>query len=208
MRGLGGFLLEGLFPGLIAILFAFGIFVAVRKSWRERHQWAERPPARTRNVLKEIITLVAFVMFITVMLGISYSRFRFHYELWVLRAQDVQEIRIGNSHVTDRSSIELVVHDLKRSEWYAVKQGGWGDETDLMLITTSGDQWQMQVGYHFTQHGAVILRSSEPHGGGWAMGQVFSQTLPQTLEKLGAPLSLCDTVHGHPCEAKPASPKS
>ncbi len=141
-------------------------------------------------------------MFIALMLTVSYSRFRLHYGLWTLKTQDVQEMKVGTRQFTDPTSIEKVVHDLKSSEWYSVTHGGWGDETAMVLTMRSGDVWQMQVGYHLTQHGAVILRSSEPGGRGWHLGELFSATLPQTLDKLGAPLSRCDMAHGHPCTAQ------
>jgi hypothetical protein len=81
MRGFSGFLFEALFPALVTLLFALGIFVAIRRSWRNRHEWAERPPARTRDVFKEILGLTAFLLFIAVMLTVAYSRFQFHHGL-------------------------------------------------------------------------------------------------------------------------------
>ena len=51
----------------------------------------------------------------------------------------------------------------------------------------------MTAGYHFAQHGAVILRSSGRGGSGLQLGQVFS-ALPNALEQLGVPLSHCDTA--------------
>jgi len=207
MRGFSGFLFEAVFPGLVALLFAFGIFVAIRKSWRERHEWAERPPAGTRNVFKEILSLLAFLLFIAVMIAGACSRFQFHYELWRLRTRDVQQIDIGTHRFSDAPSIQMVVQDLNSSEWYSVNHGGWGDETSVVLTMRSGAQWYMQVGYHFTQLGAVIRRSGGRQGSGWNYGEVFSATLPGTLEKLGMPLSHCDTAHGHPCAAQPPLPQ-
>lgn len=203
MRGLSGFIFEALLPGLVAGLFAFGIFVAIRKSWRQRHEWAERPPARARDVCQEILSLAAFLLIIAVMLAVACSRFQLHYELWTLQSQNVQQIQIGNHTFTDESSIDMVVRVLKSSEWYSVNHGGWGDETPMVITMRSGPRWYMQVGYHFTHHGAVIGRSSAPRGSGWNYGQVFSVLLPVTLEKLGVPLSHCDTAHGHPCAAQP-----
>ena len=202
MRGFSGVLFEAVFPGLIALLFAYGIFVAIRKSWSERYEWAEGPPARTRNVLKEILSLAALLLFIALMLAVACSRFQLHYELWALRSQDIQRIDIGTHQFSDPASIQMVVQDLKSSEWYSVNHGGWGDETPMALTMKSGAQWYMQVGYHFTQHGAVIRRSGGRQGSGWNYGEVFSATLPRTLEKLGVPLSHCDTAHGHPCLAQ------
>ncbi len=207
MRGFSGFLFEAVFPGLVALFFAFGIFIAVRKSWRERHEWAERPPARTRNVLKEILSLIAFLLFIAVMLAGACSRLQFHYGLWTLRAEEVQRIDIGTHRFSDSSSIHAVVQGLKSTEWYSVNHGGWGDETTMVLTMKSGAQWYMQVGYHFRQHGAVIRRSGGRQGSGWNYGEVFSATFPDTLEKLGVPLSHCDTVHGHPCAERVSTPE-
>jgi hypothetical protein len=138
MRGFSGFLFEAVFPGLIALLLAFGIFVAIRKSWRERHEWAERPPARTKGVFQEILSLVAFLLFIAVMLAGACSRFRYHYELWTLRSSDIQQIKIGTHRFSDPASIQMVVQDLKSSEWYSVNHGGWGDETSIVLTMKSG----------------------------------------------------------------------
>jgi len=207
MRGFSGFLFEALFPALVTLLFALGIFVAIRRSWRNRHEWAERPPARARDVFKEILGLTAFLLFIAVMLTVAYSRFQFHHGLRGLRAEDVQEIDIETHRFSDPPSIQMVVQDLNSSEWYSVNHGGWGDESSAVLTMRSGAQWYLQVGYHFTQHGAVVRRSGGRKGTGWNYGEVFSVALPGTLEKLGVPLSHCDTAHGHPCAAQPPLPK-
>lgn len=208
MRGISGFVFEALLPVLFAALFASGILVSFLKSCREGYQRVERPRARMTEVVRGIVSLVALLMFITLLLAATYSRFQLHYELWRLRSQDVQQIEIGNHRFSDGSSIEMIVKDLQSGEWYSVNHGGWGDETSMVLTMRSGTQWYMQAGYHLTQHGAVIRRSGGRRGSGWNFGQVFSVTLPETLEKLGVPLSRCDTVHGHPCATPPTPPKS
>ena len=196
---------EALLPCLFALFFASGIFVGIRRAWRNRHQRDEKGPTKGLNVFQEVASVAPVLLFVSVMCAAVYSRFQLHYELWRLRPQDVQQIEIGTHRFTDKGSIEMVVRDLRSGEWYSVNHGGWGDETSIVLTTRSGMQWYMQAGYHFAQRGAVIRRSSGRQGTGWNYGQVFSAALPGTLEKLGVPLSHCDTVHGHPCPAHQAA---
>jgi hypothetical protein len=204
MRGFAGFALDVLLPGLFASFFGFGILVAVRKARRERRRREEQSQAPTFQ--KGLETLIVVLVFLLMPLSITYANLRIHYDLWALQPQEVQGIQVGERLFVDGASISRIVSAIKSSEWYSVNHGGWGDETSILIRFKSGAQWQMRAGYHFTHHGAVVLRSSGPHGTGWAMGQVFSVALPETLEQLGAPLSRCDTAHGRPC--RPASSTS
>jgi len=196
MRGFAGFVLDVLFPGLFASLLGFGVLANIRRARRKRDLAAGRPPQASTDVFG---TIVFVMIFLVLPLSVTYVHLRIHYDLWALQPADVQEIKVGERSFIDRTSISQIVGALKTSEWYSVNHGGWGDETPMVVRLRSGTAWQMRVGYHFTHHGAVVLRSSEPLGRGWALGQVFSLTLPETLERLGVPLSLCDTAHGRPC---------
>jgi hypothetical protein len=206
MRGFAGFALDVLLPGLFAVCFGSGMLAMIR---RFRRDLASRQERRRSSILSEsasvvwtILGISVFVLVLLVMpLTVAYANMRIHYDLWELRPLDVHEIQVGARHFTDSASISTIVAALKSSEWYSVNHGGWGDETPIIVKFESGTQWHMRAGYHFTQHGAVVLRSSAPHGSGWALGQVFSTTLPQILEQLGVPLSRCDTAHGYPCKA-------
>jgi hypothetical protein len=151
---------EALLPCLFAVFFLCGMFVGIRKDWRNRRQWAENPPARSRDAFQEVVSIAAVLLFVSVVFAAVYSRFRLHYELWRLRSQDVQQIDVRSHRFSDASSIELIAHDLKSGEWYSVNHGGWGDETSIVITMRSGAQWYMQAGYHFAQNGAVIRRSS------------------------------------------------
>jgi hypothetical protein len=142
---------------------------------------------------------MAVLIWVVLMLGVTYTHLRIHYDLWALQSENVREIQIGEQRFGDQASIIRIVNALKSSEWYSINHGGWGDETAMIVRFTSGTEWQMRAGYHFIQHGAVILRSSGPHGSGWALGEVFSTALPEALDQLRVPLSHCDTAHGHPC---------
>lgn len=199
MRGLEGFIFSVLLPGLFGCLVGFGALFSIRKARRERQQRAERSQAQAIDVRTVLETLLVTLLFLVMPLSVTYAHIRIHYDLWALQPEEVQEIRVGEHHFTDRGSIRDIVSALKSSEWYSVNHGGWGDETPMVLRMASGLEWQMKAGYHFSQHGAVIRRSSEPNGRGWALGEVFSGALPDTLDHLGVPLSRCDTVHGHPC---------
>jgi hypothetical protein len=197
MRGFSGFVLVML-PGLFASLLGFGALVGIRKAWRDPHL-AEPSQARTIDIGKGLLASIAVLTWIALILSVSYAHLRIHYDLWALQVDDVHEIQVGEQHFLDRASKSLIVKALKSSEWYSVNHGGWGDETPIVFRMASGAEWQMRAGYHFAQHGAVVLRSSGPHGRGWELGEVFSLALPRTLEQLGVPLSHCDTAHGHPC---------
>jgi len=199
MRGFSGFLFEVLLPALFASLFGFSVFVAIRKARRERSPAVELPRPRTIASGKGLIGAMAVLIWVVLMLGVTYTRLRIHYDLWALQSENVREIQIGEQRFGDQASIIRIVNALKSSEWYSINHGGWGDETAMIVRFTSGTGWQMRAGYHFTQHGAVILRSSGPHGSGWALGEVFSTALPEALDQLRVPLSHCDTAHGHPC---------
>ena len=199
MRGFAGFALDVLLPALFASFFGFGILVAFRKARRERRPPVELPRAGTVDISKGLVGPVAVLVWAVLMLSVSYVHLRIHYDLWALQPEDVQEIQVGERRFVDQASIRRIVSALKSSEWYSVNHGGWGDETSIVVSLKSGAKWQMRAGYHFTHHGAVVLRSSNPHGSGWALGEVFSLALPQTLEELGVPLSHCDTRHDHPC---------
>lgn len=199
MRGFSGFLFEVLLPALFASLFGFSVFVAIRKARRERSPAVELPRPRTIASGKGLIGAMAVLIWVVLMLGVTYTHLRIHYDLWALQSENVREIQIGEQRFGDQASIIRIVNALKSSEWYSINHGGWGDETAMIVRFTSGTEWQMRAGYHFTQHGAVILRSSGPHGSGWALGEVFSTALPEALDQLRVPLSHCDTAHGHPC---------
>ncbi len=199
MRGFEGFLADVILPALFVSLFCFAIGIAVRRDWRKRHQWSESAQQSVRSATKEFIKLAMILVWVILMFSVVYRDLRFHYDLWALQSNNVQEISVGGHCLTDRSSIAEIVTALKSSEWYSVNHGGWGDETSIVVKMTSGTAWQMRAGYHFAQHGAVVLRSSAPNGSGWHLGQVFSPTLPGILEHLGVPLSHCDIAHGHPC---------
>jgi len=199
MRGFSGFLFEVLLPALFASLFGFSVFVAIRKARRERSPAVELPRPRTIASGKGLIGAMAVLIWVVLMLGVTYTHLRIHYDLWALQSENVREIQIGEQRFGDQASIIRIVNALKSSEWNSINHGGWGDETAMIVRFTSGTEWQMRAGYHFTQHGAVILRSSGPHGSGWALGEVFSTALPEALDQLRVPLSHCDTAHGHPC---------
>ena len=206
MRGVLGFVPDVILPVLFATCFGLSILFAARKARLERHRHDERRQARIQRRVLQTPSVLSILLVMP--LGITYLNSRIHYDLWMLQPQDVREIQVGGRNFTDATSIKRIVSDLKSSEWYSVNHGGWGDETPIIIRFASGSQWQMRAGYHFAQHGAVVLRSSGPNGRGWGLGEVFSVSLPQTLEELGAPLSLCDIAHGHPCEiqSKKAAP--
>jgi hypothetical protein len=199
MRGFSGFMFEVLLPALFVSLFGFSFFATIRKARREHSRGVELPRPRTIASGKGPIGAVAVLIWVVLMLGVTYTHLRIHYDLWALRSEHVREIQIGEQRFRDQASIIRIVNALKSSEWYSINHGGWGDETAMIVRFASGTEWQMRAGYHFTQHGAVILRSSSPHGSGWALGEVFSTALPEALDQLGVPLSHCDTAHGHPC---------
>jgi|HubBroStandDraft_6_1064221.scaffolds.fasta_scaffold332522_2 hypothetical protein len=206
MRGFEGFVFSVLLPGLFASLAVLVTLVEVRRARRESPRRAEGAQAGAIHVRKGLKAGLVALIFLVMPAWVTYVHLRFHYDLWALQPEGVQQIQVGGQRFLDRSSITRIVKDLKSSEWYAVNHGGWGDETPIVLHMVSGADWQMRAGYHFTQHGAVVLRSSGSNGIGWALGEVFSLTLPETLEQLGAPLSHCDLAHGHPCRLSEVSP--
>ena len=196
MRGFAGFLLDVLLPALF--LGFFGLALAVVRS-RRRNLWPEGLQPSTAPALKKLFRWAALSAWMIIMIFIVYRGLRIHYDLWPLQPKNVEAVYVGGHQFTDRSSIAQIVSALKASEWYSVNHGGWGDETPIIVKMGSGEEWQMMAGYHFAQHGAVILRSSGLRGSGLQLGQVFSPALPNVLEQLGAPLSHCDTAHGRPC---------
>ncbi len=199
MRGFEGFLFSVALPALFVGFFGFAIGADIRKDWRNRHRWAEGPQKSTYAAIKELLELAFVSVWMFLMLFVVYRGLRIHYDLWTLQAKNVEEITVGNRRFTDPPSITQIVTALKSTEWYRVNHGGWGDETAVVIRMASGTEWRMRAGYHFAQHGAVVIRSSQPSGRGWELGEVFSPALPTVLEELGAPLSRCDTIHGHPC---------
>jgi len=197
MRGFEGFVFSVALPALFVGIFSFAISGEIRRYWRNRGQCigTSQEPLLVRSLL-----IWAFVSFwISLMAFVVYRGLRIHYDLWAVQASNVREVIVGERHFTDRSSITQIMDALKSSEWYSVNHGGWGDETAVVVRLASGTEWRMRAGYHFAQHGAVVIRSSQPSGKGWELGEVFSPALPAVLEELGVPLSRCDTVHGHPC---------
>lgn len=196
MRGFEGFLFSVALPAVFVGIFSFAISDEIRGYWRKRSQsGGGQEPLRIRKLL-----IWAFVsVWISLMSFVVYRGLRIHYDLWALQGSHVREVIVGERHFTDRPSITQIIVALKSSEWYSVNHGGWGDETSIVIRMESGTQWQLRAGYHFAQHGAVVIRSSNPGGRGWQLGEVFSPALDSVLERLGAPLSRCDTVHGNPC---------
>lgn len=201
MRGFAGFLLEVLLPALFLGFFGFAIVAGVGMDWRRRHPWPEGVQPSSVPALKKLLKFAAVFVWMSMLMFVVYRGLRIHYDLWALQSNNVVAVSVGGHQFTDRSSITQIVTALKASEWYSVNHGGWGDETAIILKMESGEEWEMRAGYHFTQHGAVLLRSSGPAGSGWQLGQVFSPALPNVLEQLGAPLSHCDTAHGRPCRS-------
>ena len=201
MRGFAGFLLDVLLPALFLGFFSLAIAVGVRMDLRRRHLWPGGLQPSTVPALKKLFIWGAVSAWTIVMIFVVYRGLRIHYDLWALQPKNVEAVYVGGHQFTDLSSIAQIVTALKASEWYSVNHGGWGDETPIIVKMASGDEWQMMAGYHFAQHGAVILRSSGPGGSGLQLGQVFSPGLANVLEQLGAPLSHCDTAHGRPCRA-------
>jgi hypothetical protein len=198
MRGFAGFLFEVLLPALF--LGFFGLAIAlVRMDYQRRNRWPQGLQPSTVPAVKKLFKVAALSAWMIIMIFIVYRGLRIHYDLWALQPKNVEAVYVGGHQFTDRSSIAQIVTALKASEWYSVNHGGWGDETPIIVKMASGEEWQMMAGYHFAQHGAVILRSSGPSGRGLQLGQVFSPVLPNVLEQLGVPLSHCDTAHGRPC---------
>lgn len=203
MRGFAGCLFDVLLPALFLSFFGFAIGVGIPRDFRRRFQWPKGFPASSVPMPIPIrrFTLAA-VFFCTIMtVFIVYREVGIHYDLWKLDSRNVEAVNVGGREFTDQSSIAQIVAALKASEWYSVDHGGWGDQTSIVMKMASGEKWQMMAGYHFAQHGAVILRSSGSNGSGWQLGQVFSPALPNVLEQLGVPLSHCDTAHEHPCQS-------
>jgi hypothetical protein len=198
MRGFAGFLFEVLLPALF--LGFFGLAIAlVRMDYQRRNRWPQGLQPSTVPAVKKLFKVAAVSAWMIIMIFIVYRGLRIHYDLWALQPKNVEAVDVGGHQFTDRSSITQIVSALKTSEWYSVNHGGWGDETPIIVKMGSGEEWKMMAGYHFAQHGAVILRSSGPNGSGLQLGQVFSPVLPNVLEQLGVPLSHCDTAHGRPC---------
>lgn len=199
MRGFAGFLFDVLLPALFVSFFGFAIAVGIRTDRRKTPSVPEGLQPSTVPALKKLLKWpIVFVWMIT-MTFVVYRGVRIHYDLWAFQSKNVEAVYVGGHQFTDRSSIDQIVTALKASEWYSVNHGGWGDETPIIVKMGSGEEWQMMAGYHFAQHGAVIIRSSGPRGSGLELGEVFSPVLPNVLEQLGVPLSHCDTAHGRPC---------
>lgn len=199
MRGFAGFLFDVLLPALFLGFFSLAIAAVVRMDGRRPNLWPEGLQPSKVPALKKLFKLAAVSAWTIMMIFVVYRGLRIHYDLWALQSKNVETVYVGGHQFTDRSSIDQIVTALKASEWYSVNHGGWGDETPIIVKMESGEEWQMMAGYHFAQHGAVILRSTGPGGSGLQLGQVFSPVLSNVLEQLGVPLSHCDTAHGRPC---------
>ena len=200
MRDFSGFLYSVLLPAFAGSLFVFYFASGVQKGWQQSDR------SRTVNTGKERVTSIAIAILIPLALGAACARLSLHHDLRALHSYDVQEIDVGERRFTDQASIGRIVNSLNSCEWYSVNHGGWGDETPIVVKMNSGEKWQMRAGYDFFHRGAVVLRSSGPNGRGWALGEVFSLALPETLEQLGVPLSRCDTRRGHPCQTGTSKP--
>src|SRR5579859_1024022 len=165
MRGFEGFVFSVALPALFVGIFSFAISDEIRKHWRNRGQCigTSQEPLLVRSLL-----IWAFVsVWISLMAFVVSRGLRIHYDLWAVQASNVREVIVGERHFTDRSSITQIMDALKSSEWYSVNHGGWGDETAVVVRLASGTEWRMRAGYHFAQHGAVVIRSSQPSGKGW-----------------------------------------
>src|SRR6185437_14304833 len=170
MRGFEAFLFSVALPALFVCIFGFALGDEIRK-----YCVGSRPklvPVRKRLIWAFVSIWMALMTFVV------YRELRTHFDLWTLHASNVQEIAVGEHHFSDQASITRIVTTLKSSEWYSVNHGGWGDETTIVVRMTSGTEWHLRAGYHFAQHGAVVLRSSQPSGRGWNLGEVFSSSPP------------------------------
>lgn len=203
MRGFSAILLEIIFPLVVAVFFIAAIVVSIT-----RRRSKPTPVHATNGAIakaKSVFITVFIALWCTLLVAHIGGKAWFKYQLTHLRPGDVHEIDVGTRRFTERDQIARIVADLNGCQWYAVNHGGWGDTTPLVVITRSGEHWWMQAGYHFTQKGAVLTRSSSSNGVGWNLGEMFSDRLPATLTSLGVPLSMCDTAHDHPCSTPSAA---
>jgi hypothetical protein len=183
MRGFAGFLFEVLLPALFLGFFGVAIVAVVLIDRRRRNLWPEGFQPSTVPALKKLLKLAAVFVWAIMMIFVVYRGLRIHYDLWALQAKNVEAVYVGGHQFTDRSSITQIVSALKTSEWYSVNHGGWGDETPIIVKMGSGEEWKMMAGYHFAQHGAVILRSSGPNGSGL---QIWTSVLACSAQCSGA----------------------
>ena len=193
MRGWSGLLLD-MFPlvvwGLLIVAFVHSI---------QRHRRLDREE-KLKNA-KGLLGLALFaILWAAISVG-SVLEVVLHSQLHAISAEDVSNIKVGEKQFSNPADIAQIVNDLKQSEWYAVSHGGWGDETPMVISFKSGEVWFLSVGYHFSQQGAVIAKHrGDPNTTGFRSDvYLFSETLPETLRALGAPVSMCDTAHGRPC---------
>jgi hypothetical protein len=178
---------------IVASAFLFGVF----ELWKHRH----KEPLGVKE-----IGLMAFVLLWVTLGSSSYIRkAHFHYELWRLNASDVTSIQIGRHDFRDQQAIEDIVGALRRSRWFEVNHGGWGDSVPMILWKHSGEAMVIDVALYFREP-AAIIGPANPQGLGYSGSQAFAPELPRALERYGIKLPDCDTAHKRPCTAEQLNP--
>lgn len=205
MRGFEAILLDIIIPALIVLLLVSAVAYGAWAPSARRSKFSQSLGTGPLRHVKGALFIVVMVLFAGGFLATTMSKAMFLYHLNHLASRDVAEIDVGSHRFKDEASIAPIVSALNRCEWYSVSHGGWGDETPIILKTSTGDYWWMRAGYHFAQHGTVLIRSSAPNGAGLNQGELFCTSLSDTLSALQAPLSVCDTAHGYPCPTPPTA---
>lgn len=102
-----------------------------------------------------------------------------------LSADDVAEIQIGKSIVSQQSDVGRVVEALNESRWFSSNHGGWAEAVPLVIRMKNGQAHRFGVGYYLRQEGAVIEFHRDWGSVRLSDGYGFSGRLPSVLKQVG-----------------------
>lgn len=148
--------------------------------------------------MKAVGTLGLIILWSSFTVHIAWRTIHWHWTLAHLDFNQVSAVEVDGKRFEQPKEIAAIVKALNGSEYYSVNHGGWGDESHIAINLKSGGTILFKAGYHFQQHGAVLECTSLDQR--FVCGDAFNSALPAVLNELHAPLSLCDTAHGRPCQ--------
>jgi hypothetical protein len=161
------------------IVSAFALAALITVAIRERSSWRSRP--KFQRIL-EVVGLLIILRFLIFTSERVFRQYESHRELRMLRQENVANIRVGDSVVTDKQQLAEIVQSLNGEDWFSSLHGGWAKEMDLVVALTSGRKRTYRVASYLKEEGAVII--FEPGGSGYA----FSRALPSVLFRARVPL--------------------
>lgn len=138
--------------------------------------------------MRRVFSLAFMVAFCGLLVFIMGTRFYNQVQsrefLRTLQNNQIAEIDVGGTRITDPVQIRNIVTALSQIDWFSMNHGGTGKQLHFGITLGSGLRHTFGVAYYTREPGAVISF----HRGGWHDGYAFARDLPKALAAAGSPL--------------------